>query len=66
MQRRSGLGTRIPWDMSWLIESLSDSVIYMAYYILAKYINDDSLAELLRNYDNPKDSFFDFIFFGKW
>lgn len=62
--RRSGLGTRIPWDMSWLIESLSDSVIYMAFYILAKYVNDNSLAESLKNYDNPKDSFFDFIFLG--
>lgn len=63
--RRSGLGTRIPWDESWLIESLSDSVIYMAYYILAKYIDDSSLPESLNNYDNPNDSFFDFIFLGK-
>ncbi|MEM0350374.1 MAG: leucine--tRNA ligase [Archaeoglobaceae archaeon] len=37
--RRKGLGTRIPWDKEWLIESLSDSTIYMCYYILAKYIN---------------------------
>ena len=63
--RRSGLGTRIPWDKGWLIESLSDSVIYMAYYILAKYVNDSSLSGLLNNYDNNNDSFFDFIFLGK-
>jgi leucyl-tRNA synthetase len=63
--RRSGLGTRIPWDESWLIESLSDSVIYMAYYILAKYINNSSIPESLNNYENPNDSFFDFIFLGK-
>jgi leucyl-tRNA synthetase len=37
--RRKGLGTRIPWDREWLIESLSDSTIYMCYYILAKYVN---------------------------
>jgi len=37
--RRKGLGTRIPWDREWLIESLSDSTIYMAYYIIAKYVN---------------------------
>ena len=62
--RRSGLGTRIPWDANWLIESLSDSVIYMAYYILAKYINDNSLAKLRNNYDHLKDSFFDYVFLG--
>ena len=37
--RKSGLGTRLPWDKEWIIESLSDSVIYMAYYTLAKHIN---------------------------
>jgi leucyl-tRNA synthetase len=35
--RQTGLGTKLPWDQHWIIESLSDSVIYMAYYILAKY-----------------------------
>lgn len=33
--RLFGLGTRIPWDETWLIESLSDSTIYMAYYTIA-------------------------------
>jgi len=37
--RRKGLGTKIPWDREWLIESLSDSTIYMAYYIIARYVN---------------------------
>ncbi|KAK3888912.1 hypothetical protein Pcinc_007058 [Petrolisthes cinctipes] len=30
--RTYGLGTRLPWDEKWVIESLSDSTIYMAYY----------------------------------
>jgi leucyl-tRNA synthetase len=30
--REFGLGTKLPWDERWLIESLSDSTIYMAYY----------------------------------
>jgi len=30
--RTYGLGTRLPWDEKWLIESLSDSTIYMAFY----------------------------------
>ena len=33
--RTYGLGSRLPWDESWLIESLSDSTIYMAYYTVA-------------------------------
>lgn len=28
-------GTKMPWDEQWLIESLSDSTIYMAYYTVA-------------------------------
>lgn len=58
--RKSGLGTRLPWDDEWIIESLSDSVIYMAYYIIAKYINDNSLSDAKLN-----DSFFDYVFLGK-
>lgn len=29
------IGTRLPWDEQWLIESLSDSTIYMAFYTVA-------------------------------
>lgn len=36
--RTFGLGTHLPWDDSWLIESLSDSTIYMAYYTIANYL----------------------------
>jgi leucyl-tRNA synthetase len=28
-------GTKLPWDEQYLIESLSDSTIYMAYYTVA-------------------------------
>ncbi|CAL1544522.1 unnamed protein product [Lymnaea stagnalis] len=30
--RTYGLGTKMPWDPQYLIESLSDSTIYMAFY----------------------------------
>jgi len=33
--RSYGLGSRIPWDEKYLIESLSDSTIYMAYYTVS-------------------------------
>ena len=28
-------GTKLPWDEQYLIESLSDSTVYMAYYTVA-------------------------------
>jgi len=33
--RTYGLGTKLPWDTQFLIESLSDSTIYMSYYTVA-------------------------------
>jgi leucyl-tRNA synthetase len=33
--RSYGLGTKLPWDEQYLIESLSDSTVYMAYYTVA-------------------------------
>jgi len=59
--RKTGLGTKLPWDQDWIIESLSDSTIYMIYYILAKYVNDKSIIDP----DNLKDSVFDYIFLGR-
>lgn len=32
--RSYGLGTKLPWDTQFVIESLSDSTIYMAYYTI--------------------------------
>ncbi|MFZ0510018.1 MAG: leucine--tRNA ligase [Candidatus Nitrosopolaris sp.] len=59
--RKTGLGTKLPWDQDWIIESLSDSVIYTAYYILAKYVNDKSIIDA----DNLKDSVFDYVLLGR-
>lgn len=53
--RRIGLGTKLPWDNQWLIEPLSDSTIYMAYYTIAKYMDRININDL-------NDSFFDDIF----
>lgn len=33
--RSFGLGTQLPWDKQFVIESLSDSTIYMSYYTIA-------------------------------
>eukprot|EP00882_Tetradesmus_deserticola_P006429 GHRQ01006765.1.p1 GENE.GHRQ01006765.1~~GHRQ01006765.1.p1 ORF type:complete len:1052 (+),score=503.60 GHRQ01006765.1:66-3221(+) len=41
--RSFGLGTRLPWDEQYLIESLSDSTIYMAYYTIAHYLQNSDM-----------------------
>jgi leucyl-tRNA synthetase len=56
--RRIGLGTRLPWDPDWLIEPLSDSTVYMAYYTIAHLIREIPADQL-----DP--SVFDYIFLGK-
>ncbi|MEM3094408.1 MAG: leucine--tRNA ligase, partial [Nitrososphaera sp.] len=59
--RKSGLGTKLPWDQEWIIESLSDSVIYMAYYVIAKYVNNKMLSD---NDNSITDAFFDYVLLG--
>jgi len=56
--RRVGLGTKLPWDKAWIVEPLSDSTIYMAYYTIAHKIKKIDPQKL-----SPE--VFDFIFLGK-
>ena len=58
--RQHGLGTKIPWDKEWLVESLADSVIYMAFYIISKYVNKKEI-----NGNDLTDEFFDYVFYGE-
>lgn len=60
--REFGLGTELPWDKRWMIESLSDSTIYMAYYAISKYLQDPARGI---KPEQLADEFFDFIFLGK-
>ncbi|RIA97593.1 leucine-tRNA ligase, partial [Glomus cerebriforme] len=41
--RSFGLGSRLPWDPQYLVESLSDSTIYMAYYTVAHLLHGGTL-----------------------
>ncbi|XP_071570037.1 leucine--tRNA ligase, cytoplasmic [Temnothorax nylanderi] len=71
--RTYGLGTKLPWDESWLIESLSDSTIYMAYYTIAHLLQGGTFKA-----DGPNEfgikacdmtlQVWDYIFFkdAKW
>jgi len=67
--RQFGLGTYLPWDTQWVIESLSDSTIYMAYYTIAHVLQgDDNLngaSEKSPGKIDPKDltnEVFDYIY----
>jgi leucyl-tRNA synthetase len=58
--RTTGFGTPLPWGQGWIIETLSDSTIYMAFYTINKHIKKhDIKPEML-----TKDVF-DYIFYGK-
>ncbi len=58
--RKTGLGTPLPWDKEWIIETLSDSTIYMAYYTIARIINEKKIPA-----DKLTDEVFDYVFLGK-
>lgn len=58
--RQQGLGTKLPWDNDWIVESLSDSVIYMAYYTISRFVNDGTVSP-----ENLSREFFDYILLDK-
>jgi leucyl-tRNA synthetase len=58
--RESGLGTRLPWDDKWVIESLSDSTVYMAYYTITHH-----LERLKPDPEALTPAFWDHVLLGK-
>ncbi|EYC28030.1 hypothetical protein Y032_0008g298 [Ancylostoma ceylanicum] len=67
--RSYGLGTKLPWDPQYLIESLSDSTIYNAYYTVAHLLQQGSLDGSVVgpagiSADEMTDSVWDFVFLG--
>uniref|UniRef100_A0A6U2REQ0 leucine--tRNA ligase n=1 Tax=Leptocylindrus danicus TaxID=163516 RepID=A0A6U2REQ0_9STRA len=66
--RQFGLGTQLPWDEQWVIESLSDSTIYMAYYTIAHHLQgEDNLngskgSPAAIDAADLTDEVFDFVF----
>jgi leucyl-tRNA synthetase len=57
--RRAGMGTKLPWDKEWIVETLSDSTIYMAFYTINHRINSERVK-----YDQLTPEVFDFVFRG--
>lgn len=60
--REFGLGTQLPWDKKWVIESLSDSTIHMAYYPIDIYLQN---PEYGIDGEKMTEEFFDYVFLGK-
>ena len=58
--RQSGMGTKLPWDKGWIVETLSDSTIYMAFYTICQFVNSEKakFGQLL-------PEVFDYLFLGK-
>jgi leucyl-tRNA synthetase len=58
--RTTGFGTPLPWGKGWIIETLSDSTVYMAFYTIN--------AQIKRNNIQPealKPELFDYVILGK-
>lgn len=64
--RSFGLGTKLPWDPQYLIESLSDSTIYMAYYTICHLLHSDIegkvIGELAIKAEDIRHEDWDYIF----
>jgi leucyl-tRNA synthetase len=58
--RTTGFGTPLPWGKGWIIETLSDSTIYMAFYTINKHIRQHGVKP-----EALTPEIFDYIFFGK-
>ncbi|BCU70282.1 leucine--tRNA ligase [Stygiolobus caldivivus] len=56
--RSRGLGVRLPWDSKEIIDSLSDSTIYTAFYTIAHKVKKIDLNKV-------DDKFWDYVMLGR-
>jgi len=54
--RKRGLGTQLPFDKHWIIESLSDSTIYMSFYTIIHLIKNNNIKP-----EQLTSAFFDYV-----
>ncbi|XDT41434.1 tRNA synthetases class I (I, L, M and V) [Nakaseomyces glabratus] len=66
VSRTYGLGTKLPWDDKYLVESLSDSTIYQAFYTVSHLLFKDyygkEIGPLNIKPEQMTDDVFDYIF----
>ena len=65
--RAFGLGTHLPFDEKFLVESLSDSTIYMAYYTIANFLqggvlDGSKMGEAQIKPEQLSDDLFNYVF----
>ncbi len=58
--RKRGLGTKLPFDKEWVIESLSDSTIYQMFYLVANTLHKHTVSA-----KSLTPAFYDYVFFHK-
>jgi leucyl-tRNA synthetase len=58
--RTTGFGTPLPWSKGWIVETLSDSTVYMAFYTINKHIREHGIAP-----EAMKPEVFDYLFLSK-
>ncbi|MGB9635884.1 MAG: leucine--tRNA ligase [Thermoplasmata archaeon] len=54
------LGTEFKYKPGWIIEPISDSTLYPAFYIISKYVNSGMLKP-----EQLTSEFFDYVFLGR-
>ncbi|MCD6414134.1 MAG: leucine--tRNA ligase [Candidatus Diapherotrites archaeon] len=60
VRQGSWLGTKFPFDEKWIIEPISDSTLYPAYYVVSIYENNGVIKP-----EEMTEEFFDYVFLGK-
>ena len=58
--RTTGFGTPLPWGKGWIVETLSDSTIYMSFYTINKYIHEHNIKPEQLTYE-----VFNYVFYGE-
>jgi len=58
--RKSGLGTPLPWSPGWIVETLTDSTVYMAFYTINNHLKQHKITA-----EQLTPQVFDYIFYGK-
>jgi len=59
--RKRGIGTPLPFDKNWVIESLSDSTIYQMLYLIINKINEFNIGD-----EKLTEEFFDYVLLDKY
>lgn len=60
IRKGSWLGTEFPFKKEWIVEPISDSTLYPAYYIISKHVNNQNITP-----EEMTEEFFDYVFLGK-